>query len=102
MLALTIDVVSLEYGRDLPRPKTTAYAPRMNELQVPVKKLLMPPSTINTPTAMLTRRLHGISTGTNASREEPTYKMFVKSIAIASLKNLRDESDLQLLRLANQ
>lgn len=57
------------YRSDLPRPKTTVYAPRMMELQVPVRKLLIPPSTMNTPTAILTRRLHSINTISQHLRE---------------------------------
>lgn len=44
-------------SRDLPRPKTITYAPTMTELMDGGKNWLIPPSTMITPTAMLTRRL---------------------------------------------
>lgn len=60
-----------EHWQNLPRPKTITYTPTTMELMEGGKNWLIPPSTMITPTAMLTSRLDTwISSSSSPSRRE--------------------------------
>jgi hypothetical protein len=72
-------------------------------LQVPVKKLLIPPSTMNTPTAMLTIRLKSISTlSWHLEREYNIQDVCEVHCDSLDVSGLGVRSDLQGLVVANR
>lgn len=76
----------------------------MTELQVAGKKLLMPPSTMNTPTAMLTRRLQLVRT--LLSPHADTQSINIQDVCEIHFDDFMvcysDERDLLGLVVANQ